>query len=102
MFPKGVVGARARFGGVAIAEEPLHVGRIEHDRVQRGLGVRQVSAVHSGGDVRREQIVAVGVHAAPEDALAVGHVRDARTRRHVQGEHFREHIRVRANMGGDD
>jgi hypothetical protein len=72
----------------------VHVRRIQHQRIDRRVGVRERPAVHPVGEIGGEQRDVGPVDAAPERPGPVGHVGDGRSRRHVQVEDLREDVGV--------
>ena len=100
VVPKCRVRTRSCFGGAASAEKPFHVGWIKYYDIQRATFVWQDATVNARGEIRRVEVVARGVHLAPEDAFAIGDISDLGTLFHMQLEYMRKDVGIGADMSG--
>src|SRR5690606_16334872 len=95
--------------------EALHVRRIEYDRTEAAISMRQCSAVDTievgeaveavasfERKIAGRHLVGSGLDLRPEHAAPVGHVGDLGPARHVQPHDLREQLRVAAHVRAQD
>ena len=80
----------------------VHVGRIEHNAVNRRFSIRQSSAVNTGRQVSGTNIVGAGRNTLPEDPFAVGDIRNYAASRHMQSQNMRKHLIVGSLVSRED
>ena len=91
---KCIVGSCSGLYRVVVAEESLHVRRIEDQAVKRRIFVGQLATVDTIGYVRWMKIVSFDVYLTPKYSFPVGDVCDLRSFRYMKTQHRGEDIRV--------
>jgi len=80
----------------------VHVGRVGHNAVHRGIAVRQLPAVHTIPKVSRPQVVGASRNVLPKDPFAIGNVRDQAALGNEELQDVRENLVVRRLIRRED